>query len=151
MSAEGQHPKTGSKGSNVGQIILIVVVVMVGATLVLMIGILLGNALGGKTETSITSVPGVTQSFLEIPSPGAGAPSLTSIGNLNVRQGPNTNCPSYGLMQTGTTGQAIGVSADYGWYAIQFPTASDGKGWVSADYIWAQNVGQLPVLESLCK
>jgi uncharacterized protein YgiM (DUF1202 family) len=151
MSTEGQSPQTGSKGSNTGQIILIVVVVLVAAAVVLMIGILLGNALGGQTEAGPTSVPGVTQSFLEIPPPVAGAPSLTATENLNVRQGPSTDCPSYGLMQVGTTAQAIGISADYGWYAIYFPGANDGKGWVSADYAWAQNVGQLPVLDSLCK
>ena len=66
--------------------------------------------------------------------PEAGEATVTTIDAVNVRNGPNNQCTSYGVPAIGTTAPAIGVSADGAWYVIRIPTefAADGIGWVNA-------------------
>ena len=85
--------------------------------------------------------------------PGENDPSVTTIDAVNVRNGPNNQCPSYGVPPIGSTAPAYGISADNGWYAVGIPTeyAPDGIGWVNANYVKTNNTGNLPVMESqLC-
>jgi uncharacterized protein YraI len=85
--------------------------------------------------------------------PGENDPSVTTIDAVNIRNGPNNQCPSYGVPPIGSTAPAYGISADNGWYAIGIPTefAPDGIGWVNANYVDTNNTENLPVMESqLC-
>lgn len=85
--------------------------------------------------------------------PSEGDPQVTTTDAVNIRNGPNNQCPSYGVPPIGSTAPAYGISADNGWYAIGIPTefAEDGIGWVNAVYVDAINVENLPVMESdLC-
>ena len=88
------------------------------------------------------------------PSPPAeNDPSVTTIDAVNVRNGPNNQCPTYGVPPIGSTAPAYGISADFGWYAVGIPTefAPDGIGWVNANYVNTNNTENLPVMESqLC-
>lgn len=85
--------------------------------------------------------------------PGEGDPSVTTIDAVNIRNGPNNQCPSYGVPLIGSIAPAYGISADNGWYAVGIPTeyAPDGIGWVNANYVNTKNTENLPVMESqLC-
>jgi len=46
--------------------------------------------------------------------------------------------------------EAVGISADGGWYAVIIPTdvAPDGVGWLNGHYLTTNNTENLPVSES---
>ena len=82
-----------------------------------------------------------------VPTPAPGQPSVTASTLLNVRSGPGTQYPSYGLLQPGQSALAVGTNADTSWYAIELPAAPDGAGWVSAEYVVTESTENLPVIE----
>jgi len=83
-----------------------------------------------------------------VPTPEPGAATVTSTTYLNVRRGPGTNYPILTTVPPGTTGEAIGISADGQWYQVKAPAdiSGDGKAWVSGEYVVAENTGNLPVV-----
>ena len=84
----------------------------------------------------------------EVPTPGPDDPKVTTIDVVNVRSGPGLNYPVYGLAPKGASGKVVGVSEDGGWWAVELPTtiAPDGIGWVSADWVNAENTENVPVI-----
>lgn len=82
-----------------------------------------------------------------VPTPEPGQPSVTALALLNVREGPGTNYPSYGMLRPSQSAIAVGTNADASWYAISIPPAEDGIGWVSAEYVIAENTAELPIIE----
>ncbi|MCJ7537195.1 MAG: hypothetical protein MUO57_16830 [Anaerolineales bacterium] len=82
--------------------------------------------------------------------PGENDPSVTTIDAVNIRSGPNNQCPSFGVPPIGSTAPAYGISADSAWYAVGIPTefSPDGLGWVNANYVTTNNTENLPVMES---
>jgi uncharacterized protein YraI len=84
----------------------------------------------------------------EVPPAGENEPKVTAVDVVYVRSGPGTEYPSYGLASLGKTGKVVGKSADGGWWAVELPTtvAPDGMGWVSADWVVAENVENVPVI-----
>lgn len=83
-----------------------------------------------------------------VPAPPAAGPFLTTVEPVNVRSGPGTDYPSYGVAPLGTTAGVIGVSADGNWWEVSVPTnlAPDGTGWISGFYVTTQNVQNVPVI-----
>ena len=81
--------------------------------------------------------------------PPAGAPQVIILEAVNVRSGPSTEYPSYGVAPVGATGEVIGVSPDGMWWVVRLPTsiAPDGQGWVSVSYVYAINTQNVPVIE----
>ena len=75
---------------------------------------------------------------------------MTAIDVINVRNGPSSQCTSYGVASIGASAVATGISGDGTWYQIQISTevAPDGIGWVKADYVTASNTENLPVAQS---
>jgi uncharacterized protein YraI len=75
---------------------------------------------------------------------------VTAREPIIVRTGPGTAYPSYGVASVGAKGETIGISGDGGCYIVKLPTtvAPDGRGWVSAAYVLAENTGDLPVIET---
>ena len=84
------------------------------------------------------------------PPPEPEEPTVTTTDVLSVRNGPSNQCESYGKVSNGTTAEAIGISADGGWYAVIVPEehAPDGVGWLNANYLTTSNTENLPVAES---
>jgi uncharacterized protein YraI len=84
------------------------------------------------------------------PPPEPEEPTVTTTDVLSVRNGPSNQCESYGKASNGVTAEAIGVSADGGWYAVIVPEeyAPDGVGWLNANYLVTSNTENLPVAES---
>ncbi len=78
------------------------------------------------------------------------APVAEAVDTINVRSGPGTDYPSYGLAKPGARAKIIGVSADGAWWVIELPdyVAPDGRGWVSADYVTVSNAEGVPIIEA---
>jgi uncharacterized protein YraI len=85
---------------------------------------------------------------VEIPPPPAGAPTATALEVINVRSGPGTNYPAYGVAPKGAKGEVVGVSEDGNWWVIKLPTSvvGAGQGWVSADWVTTSNTEGVPVV-----
>jgi uncharacterized protein YraI len=83
--------------------------------------------------------------------PESGVPSVTATTDVNVRSGPSTDYPVYGVAPTGASAPVTGISPDGGWYQITIPTtySPDGTGWVSATYVTLQGTtpAELPVVQ----
>lgn len=129
----------GSNGtSSSSKTLLIVVLVVVGVFLVLLVGILLGRALAPAPEGPPVNLPSP---------PSYDGPYAVAGAAVNVRSGPGTDFPSYGVAPPGSSAPIIGVSSDGAWWQISVPAsiAPDGQAWVSADYVTAYNAANVPV------
>jgi len=75
-------------------------------------------------------------------------PYLTTTANVNIRSGPGTQYPSYGVPQSGTTFSVDGVSMDRAWWlvAINPNIILTGQGRISTDYADAYFVDNVPVV-----
>jgi uncharacterized protein YraI len=84
------------------------------------------------------------------PTPAPGAPTGIAIEAVNIRSGPSTDYPSYGVAPQGAQGTIVGRNSDGTWWAVALPTstAPEGYGWVSASYVYAINAGNVPVLDA---
>ncbi len=84
------------------------------------------------------------------PPPPSGVPTVTAIDFVNVRSGPGTTFSMYVVAPAGASGEAVGKSADGGWWQVKISTqyAPDGLGWVSADWVTTQGTENVPVVES---
>ncbi len=83
-----------------------------------------------------------------VPAGEAGKPMVTAAYNTVILGGPGTNYVVYGAFLGSATAIAVGISTDSKWYAISVPVAPGGTGWVSADWVLAQDASGLPVLPS---
>jgi uncharacterized protein YraI len=104
------------------------------------------------TAQNTTNVPVVQPPPLppgaEVPTPGPDDPKVTTIEVVNVRSGPGLDYPIYGLAPKGASGKVVGKSEDGGWWAVELPMtiSVDGMGWVSADWVIAENTENVPVI-----
>jgi len=78
--------------------------------------------------------------------PQPGQPMVTATTDLNIRSGPGTVYPVLGLLRAEQTAEVTGISADAAWWQIKFSGAADGHGWVSANYVTAQNIRNVPMV-----
>ena len=89
---------------------------------------------------------------VEPPPPDATAATVTNFEPLNVRSGPGTQYPSYGVAPTGSTAPVIGISEDGIWYVVSISTtySPDGTGWVNANYVVLSNPSgvEIPVISN---
>ena len=87
---------------------------------------------------------------IEPPAPGEGVPMATALEPLNVWAGPGKEYGSYGTAPIGATAEIIGKSADGKYWVIQISTeiAPDGRGWVIATYVQAENADGVSVIEA---
>jgi PKD repeat protein len=75
------------------------------------------------------------------------SPTLIVTTNLNVRSGPGAAYALIGLLPAGQSAEITGRSPDGGWWQIKFSGVAAGFGWVSAKYVTAQNVSNVPVVQ----
>jgi uncharacterized protein YraI len=82
-----------------------------------------------------------------IPTPSSTGAFVTTVEPVNIRSGPGTDYPIYGVAPLGTTAEAIGISADGNWWEVNLPTslAPNGTGWLSGFYVTTQNTQNVPV------
>jgi uncharacterized protein YraI len=74
-----------------------------------------------------------------VPPAGPDDFKVAAVEVVNVRSGPSTDYPSYGL-----------APQDAGWWTVELPTtiSPDGIGWVNANYLITSNTENLPVTQS---
>jgi uncharacterized protein YraI len=80
--------------------------------------------------------------------PASGAATGTATEYLNVRSGPGTNYPILVVAPPGSSSEITGKSSDGQWWQVKVSTqySSTGAGWVSAQYVIAQNATNVPVV-----
>lgn len=85
---------------------------------------------------------------VEFPPPGTDMPTATVLQPVNVRSGPSTDYPSYGIAPAGATGEVVGISEDGLWWVVVVPPdlSPDGQGWVSADFVEVTGGEDVPVI-----
>jgi uncharacterized protein YraI len=69
-----------------------------------------------------------------------------ALANVNIRSGPGLNFQKVGTLEINQETEILGIDPDEFWYYIEIPGIFDDQGWVSVDYISAQNVDSLPTL-----
>lgn len=108
----------------------------------------MGQTLGQK-ETAPENAPTVPPASALPPTPKPYTPYLITTANVNVRSGPSTEYPSYGVATQGTSFSVTGMSYDGGWWVVAIPTAitPDSQGWISADYANAYYVDNVPIVK----
>jgi len=81
------------------------------------------------------AIPSPSPTFLPSPTPAQTAPTLVvSSEFLNVRAGPGIAYPKIGELLRSASVRALARSADGRWWQIAY---GDGTGWVSAEYVIA--------------
>jgi uncharacterized protein YraI len=105
-----------------------------------------------QVETQNSS--GVTvleEDVVQTQPPGTPSPSsslVTAIANTNIRSGPGLEFIKIGLLAQGQTAEILGKDPEDLWWMINAPGVEGGRGWVSADYVVAQNSADVPVIGS---
>jgi heat shock protein HslJ len=108
-----------------------------------------GNQLTLRTADGAIAVQMTRKLAVDLTPPPPATPlgRVTAPQGVNVRAGPGTNYPVIAFAQFGDEGEIIGRSADRRWWAASIPSAPDGIGWVSADFVAAVNAEDVPVIE----
>ena len=130
-----------TSGESTGQVVLKVILILAGVALILVLGVWIGQTMAGDTQLEGPEVIP--------PQPPADGPYVVANAYVNLRSGPGTEYPAYGVAPAGSSAEAIGGGLDMGWWMVKLPTtiSPDGTGWVSAEYVTAYNTDSLPVPE----
>ncbi|MDX1416888.1 MAG: META domain-containing protein, partial [Candidatus Promineifilaceae bacterium] len=108
-----------------------------------------GDQLHMRSAADQLAVVMTRKSEIDLPDPEPATPSgiVTAPQGLNIRSGPGVNFPIIGFAQNGDEGEIVGRSTDSRWWAVAVPSAADGIGWVSADFVIVRDVEDVPVIE----
>ncbi len=157
MTEENQNKDqtTSPQKTHSGLIIALIVLISI-----LVIGMCAGGfylASSNNTSSEPTPIPVVPTATLPAPVVDdpepipAGTPIITALVDVNVRSGPGTNYPAYGVAPQASQSIVLGVSEDGLWWVVQIPTtyASLGYGWVFGENTWVENIPEdLPVIQT---
>jgi hypothetical protein len=69
-----------------------------------------------------------------------------TISQLNVRSAPSAESNLLGSIPIATTVQIVGKDPTSGWWMIVYPESPTGIGWVTAQFVQASNVQDVPVI-----
>jgi heat shock protein HslJ len=142
---------SGGSSSNTLVTVLAVALVIVIIALVALVAILvLGDSSDGTDEGAVAPPPDITvvpTSEVVTPQPGEPTAMVIAPGGVNVRTGPGRQYPIILTAPLGAQGEIVGVSQDATWWVIRVPGAPNNQGWLAAEYVRAENVGNVPVLQ----
>jgi len=68
------------------------------------------------------------------------------IQKINVRSGPGTEYDSLGVLNSNDVVFITGKDAGGAWIQIEFTSAPDGKGWVTAKFLQVENIEAVPMI-----
>lgn len=98
-----------------------------------------------------SAAPAPVEPTVEPAPPASGAPFVTATTAVNIRSGPGTIYPIYGVAPIGASAQVQGISPDGAWYNISIPAtySPDGTAWVSAGFVTLTGTTptELPVVQ----
>lgn len=69
-----------------------------------------------------------------------------AVANVNIRSGPGLNFQKVGTLEIDQEAELVGIDPDRFWYLVVVPGVRKEQGWVSVDYVVAQNTDLLPVV-----
>ncbi|OGN76210.1 MAG: hypothetical protein A2X25_08250 [Chloroflexi bacterium GWB2_49_20] len=95
--------------------------------------------------TGTDSLP--TLGLITLPN-GTPAPQASLTQKLNVRSGPGTHFDSLGILPANAIVWLTGRNESGSWLLIDYPSAPGGKGWIIAGYVQAQDILNLPAVDS---
>jgi uncharacterized protein YgiM (DUF1202 family) len=128
-------------------LIVVIGLIIIGLLAVILF-VLLNNQ--GQDDAPVDGGGEAPPPTLELPSQLPSGPTVTALEPINVRSGPGTEYPSFGVAPAGTVAEVIGMSNDGNWWVIRLPVeiAADEQGWVSVDFVEPDNIGQPPIIEA---
>ncbi len=106
---------------------------------------------GAQEKGWVTAQYVATTSKPEVPVIGGGAnPNDGNVAiiqqQLNVRSGPGADFNSLGTLNPQDVVSLMGKDANGVWLQIDFASGPDGKGWISAAFVQAKGVENLPIV-----
>ena len=106
---------------------------------------------GTQERGWVTAQYVTTSDTPEVPVIGGGAnPNNENVAivqqQLNVRSGPGADFNSLGTLNPQDVVSLLGKDANAVWLQIAFASGPDGKGWISAAFVRAQGVENLPII-----
>lgn len=66
---------------------------------------------------------------------------------LNLRSEPSTAGESLGTVAAFSTVQIIGREVNGAWYQVLHTASSEGKGWITANYVQVNSINEIPVID----
>ena len=111
-------------------------VVAVGAIVLIVIAIVGGSDEAGEPPE------------VSLPTPVPGVPRATALEAINVRSGPGTQYPSFGVAAQGASAELIGVSEMGDWWVVKIPVDVDplGQGWVFGEFVEVEGGENMPII-----
>jgi len=147
----GDNPPDPQSGSGTNTTLIIVIVIIA----IVIIGGLAAVLIYGRDNTGeVALTPAVGSPVppeISVPTPLPNMPIVTALTVINLRSGPGTNYPSYGVAPEGAQGVVIGISEDGDWWVVQVQNTllvPEGQAWVSAEFVSSENTEGVPVLPS---
>jgi len=107
-----------------------------GGDLVLNLMMDTGNMVFSKTPVAI------------LPTPAEGTPMAVATSNVNVRSGPSTSYPVFGVMPKGRSAEVVGKNQDGTWWVLKMNLVPQEQGWVSADFVNVTGAESVPEIEA---
>ena len=100
---------------------------------------------------TVTFPPSVTPPPSETPLPPTPTPTTapvegTASTQINVRAQPSTAGEVLGIIAANARVQIIGRDTGGNWWQIIYPASSDGKGWVTAQFVTTAGKPEVPVI-----
>jgi heat shock protein HslJ len=95
-----------------------------------------GNMVFSKTPVAI------------LPTPAEGMPMAVAASNVNVRSGPSTSYPVYGVMPKGRSAEVVGKNQEGTWWALKVNLVPQEQGWVNAGYVNVTGADGVPEIEA---
>ena len=89
-------------------------------------------------ESSTVNTPSAADAPIDTPippTPTADKPFGLTLAQINVRSGPASSFPSYGLIEANERVILLGQTLNSLWYQIEHPTVPAGVAWVSSQYV----------------
>lgn len=148
MPANENQPAPPPQEKKKNPSLLMVILIGLVIILVVVFGVMVFDLFGASEEQAPTATsaastqppapnPTIPPPTVVPPPPAPDSPFGTSTDYLNIRSGPSTDYPIYGVANPGASSEIVGKSADNGWWAVKIPTnlSPDGIGWASADFV----------------
>jgi uncharacterized protein YraI len=91
-----------------------------------------------STPAPIADTPSAAETPVDTsiaPTPTADKPYGLTLAQINVRSGPASSFPSYGLIEANERVNILGQTLNGLWFQIEYPSANTGVAWVSSQYI----------------
>jgi uncharacterized protein YraI len=80
------------------------------------------------------------------PESGLALALATATTDVNVRSGPGTNYPVLGVLRARQSAEITGLSPNYSWWQIEFADVTEGRAWVSTQFVATQQTTNIPIV-----